>query len=214
MVRGDSVYGIAARLSDGSPSNTRDIAQRILERNLGRTMSDGMVFSSPGFIQIGWTLDIPRGADTGVGAPAPVANSSDVYTVESGDCYWEIADHHLEVVLGRDPTAAEILEHTHEVMDANVHRLGDRSPASMIYAGDVLLLPTPNSDREPPPTSAKPDAGNSDAAHADRPPPTFPQPLPPPSATVPASDAVDSHDDASSTVRDRAAGGHGGSTAV
>lgn len=60
--RGDSVWSIAARLSDGSEADTLRLSERILDRNLGREMVDGATFSSPALILPGWELAIPGGA--------------------------------------------------------------------------------------------------------------------------------------------------------
>lgn len=187
VVRGDSIYGIAGRLAGGDRVRTREIAQQILDRNLGRTMNDGQKFTSPGFIQVGWVLDIPYSpgeatADpTLVGSPDPGALPADgsTYVVERGDSYWEIADHHLEILLGHEPTDAQVLDHTHELMDANVERLGNRTPAAMIYAGDVLVLPPPNGTEPPTPAPIPED-------EAQEPPTAEPTPPPLPSTTVPA----------------------------
>ena len=58
---GESVYSIAARLAAGdtSAAGIRAIAQQILDRNLGTTMPDGQRFTSPGYIETGWQLDLP-----------------------------------------------------------------------------------------------------------------------------------------------------------
>ncbi len=156
--RGDSIYGIAGRLAAGDRIKTREIAQEILDRNLGHVMNDGRRFTTPGVIQIGWILDIPADRNTPVTQP-PVVDAGQLaeqtYTVQSGDSYWEIADHHLEIVLGHEPTPHEVLAETNDLMGANVDRLGNRTPTSMIYTGDVLILPSPNGYH--PPVEAPPD---------------------------------------------------------
>ncbi|MGE3689434.1 MAG: BTAD domain-containing putative transcriptional regulator [Acidimicrobiia bacterium] len=115
--------------------------------------------------------------------------SPSTYEVRRGDSYWAIADHHLEIVLGVEPSESQVLDHTRQVMDANVARLGNRSPASMLYPGDELILPDP---ADPPVVAATPE-----------PPPTFEPSAPvtdvsitlppitptPPTPTPPASTA-------------------------
>ena len=182
--RGDSIYGIASRLAAGDRGRTREIAQEILDRNLGHVMNDGQRFTTPGVIQIGWVLDVPADADATVAAPPTVdaaQPSQETYTVQRGDSYWEIADHHLEIVLGHEPTPREVLEETHSLMDANVERLGNRTPNSMIYSGDVLILPSPNGYH--PPIEAPPETPMApETSTPPPPPPTTSTPLPPPTA--------------------------------
>ena len=36
----------------------RDIADEIIERNLGRVMNDGALFDDPSLIRVGWTIEI------------------------------------------------------------------------------------------------------------------------------------------------------------
>jgi hypothetical protein len=62
VVRGDSVYGIAGELCDAAPACVGEVADAILDRNLGRTMDDGRVFHDPSLIVVGWSLDIPAAA--------------------------------------------------------------------------------------------------------------------------------------------------------
>ena len=185
VARGDSIYGIASRLADGDRGRTRDVAQDILDRNLGHVMNDGQRFVTAGVIQIGWMLDIPERLNA-QNAPAPAAAADAVpageetYVVQRGDSYWAIADHHLEIVLGLEPTAREVLDETHDLMNRNVSRLGNRTPTSMIYSGEVLVIQSPNGDATPvtapPETPMDPELGT--------PPPTTPLPLP--SSTPPA----------------------------
>ena len=151
---GDSIYGIASRLADGDRGRTREVAQAILDRNIGHLMNDGHRFVTAGVIRIGWILDIPASRDAQVAStPAAAADAApaaeETYVVERGDSYWAIADHHLEILLGCEPTAHEVLDETHDLMDRNVARLGNRTPTSMIYSGDVLILQSPNDDASP-----------------------------------------------------------------
>jgi hypothetical protein len=134
VAKGDSLYSIAGRLAGGDPVRAREIAQQILDRNLGRTMNDGRTFTTPGIINTGWQLDTPN----------PTAG--DTYVVVEGDNYWDIARHHHDQAT--TPTDEEIATETAALMDANDEQLGGRAPASMLYPGDILNLP--NHDLRPP----------------------------------------------------------------
>ncbi|MGD9792046.1 MAG: hypothetical protein AB7V43_01090 [Acidimicrobiia bacterium] len=177
--RGDSIYGIAGRIADGDRGRTRQIAQQILDRNLGRVMTDGRKFTTPGVVGIGWILDIPTDREVPVvaapvsAAPvAPATATEETHTVQRGDSYWEIADDHLEIVLGHEPTPREVFDETRDLMEANVERLGRRTPNSMLYRGDILVLPNPNGHHPPVETPQEP-------------PPRPTSTIPPPTATAP-----------------------------
>ncbi|NQY57078.1 MAG: LysM peptidoglycan-binding domain-containing protein [Ilumatobacteraceae bacterium] len=106
--RGDSVWSIAAALTDGDNEATLNVAERILDTNLQRTMNDGRRFTNPALIDIGWELMIPadvgglapssQTADSEDGAdafPLDGATSNDRYVVAPGDNLWDIAASHL-----------------------------------------------------------------------------------------------------------------------
>lgn len=57
--RGESVWEIAEQLGDGDEASTLEIADAILDANLGRMMSDGHRFTNPAIIRQGWTLELP-----------------------------------------------------------------------------------------------------------------------------------------------------------
>lgn len=161
--KGDSLYSIAGRLAGGDPVRAREIAQQILDRNLGRTMNDGHTFATPGIINTGWQLD----------TPSPTAG--DTYLVVEGDNYWDIARHHHNQAT--TPSDEEIATETAALMDANVEQLGGRSPVSMLYPGDILNLP--NHDPQPP---VEPPTDEVPTAPTVAPLPTT---LPPPATTLP-----------------------------
>ena len=69
VARGESIYGIAADLTGGDDARIIDIADAILDLNLGTTMHDGQRFTNPALIQPGWTLALPPGL--GLATPAP-----------------------------------------------------------------------------------------------------------------------------------------------
>lgn len=190
VVRGDSIYGIAGRLAEGDRTRTREIAQLILDRNLGHTMNDGRRFTTPGVILQGWMLDVP-----GVPPAAPVTEptppvaqpsspgSGDTYTVRPGDSYWAISEHHLEIVLGREPSPREVLAETLQLEDLNADHLGRRTPATLLVPGDELVL-TPSAE----PTVPLPEPVPSTAPTAAPSPAPTVQPtatVPPPTVLVP-----------------------------
>ena len=166
VAKGDSLYGIAGRLAGGDPVRAREIAQQILDRNLGRTMNDGHTFTTPGIINTGWQLD----------TPSPTAG--DTYVVVEGDNYWDIARHHHDQAT--TPTDEEIATETAALMDANVEQLGGRAPASMLYPGDILTLPN---HTQPPPV--EPPTSEVPAVPTVVTQPTSPATLPPPATTLP-----------------------------
>jgi hypothetical protein len=166
--KGDSLYGIAGRLAGGDPVRAREIAQQILDRNLGCTMNDGHTFTTPGIINTGWQLD----------TPSPTA--ADTYVVVEGDNYWDIARHHHNQAT--TPTDDDIATETATLMEANVEQLGGRSPASMLYPGDILTIP--NHDLQPP--FVEPPTVEVQVAPTVTPmPTTSPTTLPPPATTPP-----------------------------
>ena len=116
--QGESVWGIAARLGERDDSQTMEIAEEILDINLGRTMPDGQRFTNPALIRAGWVLELPAsatptgerdtaspaGAETGgrvstsVVEDAPDRDGADdhvAYVVVDGDTMSEIADEQL-----------------------------------------------------------------------------------------------------------------------
>lgn len=57
--RGESIYGIAASLSLDVALSTADIADSILDANLGAVMPGGSRFTNPAYIEVGWELALP-----------------------------------------------------------------------------------------------------------------------------------------------------------
>ena len=100
---GDSVWAIAERVADGSEIG--NVANEIVELNLGQVMNDGRTFTTPALILPGWQLQIPSSsrvdAASGTSIPAQpptVAESVDArqsYVVQAGDSFWGIAEHQL-----------------------------------------------------------------------------------------------------------------------
>ena len=137
---GDSVYRIATRLADGDNRRVRDLADAIIERNLGRVMTDGRVFDDPSLVRIGWTLDVP-GADTAPATPehAPGVGAAwgATHVVTPGESYWSIAERHVDPP--GDP--ADVAALTDELVEHNAPLLGHDRP-TMLHPGDPVELPT------------------------------------------------------------------------
>lgn len=136
---GDSVYRIATRLAAGDNRRVRDLADVIIERNLGRVMTDGRVFDDPSLVRIGWTLDVPSAdapttADDGPGMGAAWGAT---HVVAPGESYWSIAEQHVDPP--GDPVDVAAL--TDELVEHNAPLLGHGRP-TMLHPGDPVELPT------------------------------------------------------------------------
>jgi len=126
----DSYWSIAEEtLSDGR----RWVEIRDL--NAGRTMGDGTVLAaSHEDIRPGWKLMLPADAVL----PMAAYEAAEV-EVESGDNQWVIAEEHLEDVLERDVTDAEVSSYWRDVVDANQDNIRSGDP-DLIYEGETLEL--------------------------------------------------------------------------
>ena len=94
---GDSVYSIAERLAGGG-TRVFEIANAIVDANLGATMSPGQRFTSPAYIEQGWALQVPVGQVNPTDHPTTDHDTIDqptTYEVQPGDTLWDIADHQL-----------------------------------------------------------------------------------------------------------------------
>jgi hypothetical protein len=174
---GDSVVGVAQELAGGDAERAAEIADWIVEHNLGRPMPDGQRFTSPAYVEVGWTLQVPPGSTRHVVVP--------------GDSYWRIADEHLGVTLPHAPTPHEILELTEELIDANSARLGHADPTLLRPGEIVVLLKSPVSapdavDVTVPPVDERPvdEPDATDAADDAGPPTAEPAPTPAPAVVA------------------------------
>ena len=61
VATGESIYAIAVELAGGDSALVLDIADAIIDANLGTVMSSGQRFTNPAYIEVGWTLRIPAG---------------------------------------------------------------------------------------------------------------------------------------------------------
>lgn len=134
--RHDSYWAIAEReLDDGLRW------REIQALNVGRTMADGYVIG-PGdeMLRAGWVLELPDGVDGPASTPAVDPVSGEV-VVEPGDSLWDISEDRLAIDLEREPADVETEPYWREVMAANQDRLVDPNNPSLIYSGQVLVLP-------------------------------------------------------------------------
>ena len=155
VAEGDSVYRIATRLADGDNRRVRDIADAIIDRNLGRVMVDGTAFDDPSLVRIGWQLDVPTVAPSAASTSTSISTSTSTtvaeattstagadrwggtHVVEPGESYWSIAEQHV------DPPAdaARVAELTRDLVDHNAPLLG-HDLETMLHPGDPVELPT------------------------------------------------------------------------
>jgi LysM repeat protein len=93
---GESIYSIAERLAGGDGAAVIDIAEAIVEANLGADMGPGRRFTNPAYIEVGWVLRIPS-ESAGRSSPLPTDDepSAITYEVKPGDTLWDIADEQL-----------------------------------------------------------------------------------------------------------------------
>lgn len=123
----DTLWGIAERsLGDGRRWH------EIRQLNPGQVTSDGAV--EPG-------VDLVLPEDATVPAPESVE-----VTVETGDHFWSLSEDALAEVWGRPPTDAEIAPYWQQVVEANRERLAPPHDPSLIYPGQVFLMPNPPPD--------------------------------------------------------------------
>ncbi len=99
VVAGESIYSIAVDLAAGDSGRVLEIADAIIDANLGAAMPGGQRFTNPAYIETGWTLQLPADvapADPVAATPPEVETDvASIYTVERGDTLWDIADEQL-----------------------------------------------------------------------------------------------------------------------
>lgn len=219
VVRGDSVWSIAASLAGGDDERTLEIADAILDANLDRIMTDGQRFSSPALISPGWMLVVPdEVAPSGVLAAAPSSGSEVVpapataedatHTVVAGETLSSIAASHLG-----DPSAWPAIYEANAGARMSDGRVFDdpdlivpgwtlRIPAGT-DAPDDVALETPNDVADEPSTeSSVDDEGPGDSeVPGDTSAPTYDPPDPVVVGPFPASDpSPASTDDTTPTI--------------
>jgi MYXO-CTERM domain-containing protein len=181
---GESIYSIAVSLAGGDSGRALEIADAIIDANIGTVMPGGQRFTNPAYVEVSWTLRLPaeidgsRAAQPETGREAGAGAAAATYTVERGDTLWDIADEQLG-----DPTAWP------EIWERNA---GDDMGDGRTFDDPDLILPgweleladvdpvdtSPESTVEvvpPAPTEvavAEPAAPTSDAATVDTAPTT------------------------------------------
>jgi hypothetical protein len=174
---GESIYSIAVDLARGDSTKVLEIADAIIDTNLGTVMANGQRFTNPAYIEVGWTLHVP--ADV---APQPIggertttevdgdpAVDASTYIVERGDTLWDIADEQLG-----DPTAWPEIWDQNAGGDMGGGRTFD-DPNVILPGWELDLTDTQPTDTQPTdtqPTDTQPtDAGPVDESPSSEAPP-------------------------------------------
>jgi LysM repeat protein len=162
VAAGESIYSIAVSLAGGDSARVLEIADAIIDANLGREMPGGQRFNNPAYVEVGWPLRLPDevvGARPAVAEPAPGAPAepgdtpaATTYTVQPGDTLWDIADEQLG-----DPTAwPEIWE----------RHAGDDMGGGRVFDDPDLILPGWEFELADARPHAEPDADTEEALAA------------------------------------------------
>jgi len=146
----DTLWGIAERtLGDGRRWH------EIRQLNPDQVTNDGAV--EPG-------VDIVLPDD----ATVPVPDSVEV-TAEKGDHFWSLSEEALTEAWGRPPTDAEVSRYWRQVIERNRERLAPPFDPSLIYPGQVFLLPTPQLDPQGKLAAALPEPAEQESEATVRP---------------------------------------------
>lgn len=100
VARGESVWEIAEQFGDGTEASTMQVAEAILDANLGTLMADGHRFTNPALVRTGWVLQIPPGLSGSTEAARvvddePAGDATEHYVVVEGDTLSGVADELL-----------------------------------------------------------------------------------------------------------------------
>ena len=153
VAQGESIYAIAVGLAGGDPDRVLEIADAIIDANLGTVMPGGQRFTNPAYIEAGWTLQLPAdvapvGSAGAMPAP-PDTDAAATYTVEDGDTLWEIADEQLG-----DPTAWPEIWERNEGDDMGAGRTFD-DPNLIVPGWELDLTDPAPAPADPPPVVAE-----------------------------------------------------------
>lgn len=201
--RHDTYWAIAERhLGDGLRwREVRDL-------NVGRTMPDGHVIV-PGsdLLRPGWVLELPAAANAGQLNLAPSESSpaeaepepprTDV-TVDRGDNLWTLAEEQMGQMLGRTPTVDEVRPYWRDLIAVNEDRLVDANDPGLVFAGQVLTLPSNQPVMAPPPVEPAPTPPSAPPA----------TPLPKPPSTPPTTTTTVAKTTPTSAIDGRATDDH------
>ena len=153
VTSGESIYSIAVDLAGGDSSRVLEIADSIIEANLGTVMPGGQRFTNPAYIEVGWRLQLPADVarphlDGDIATTPDVeADATSVYTVERGDTLWDIADDQLG-----DPTAWPDIWERNAGDDMGGGRTFD-DPNVILPGWELDVADTEPADAEPAPTA-------------------------------------------------------------
>jgi nucleoid-associated protein YgaU len=171
--RGESIYAIAGSLSLDVTMSTADIADSILDANLGSVMPGGSRFTNAAYIEVGWELVIPAEVlppsfvvpSTPITIPAdeptesPAADASVSHVVVEGDTLFGIAEQRL----GDAAAWPEIFEENRDRGMGDGRTFDD---PNLIVPGWELKLPTKSDHPALPAAPAAPAAPAPPAAPA------------------------------------------------
>lgn len=79
----------------------------------------------------------------GTAAASPEVTAPDVVVVTSGDSLWSIAEDALLDAGGGVPTDAAVMRYWRQLIEANRSGLVEPTNPDLIYAGQIVTLPTP-----------------------------------------------------------------------
>ena len=153
VAQGESIYAIAVGLAGGDSDRVLEIADAIIDANLGKVMPGGQRFTNPAYIEVGWALQLPVDVAGAVPAPPDVDGDVEVattYTVEDGDTLWDIADEQLG-----DATAWPEIWERNEGDDMGGGRAFD-DPNLIVAGWELDLTDAAPVVTDPPPTVAEP----------------------------------------------------------
>ncbi len=88
----------------------------------------------------------PMAAPSAAPSPSPPmsgAGAPDRWIVQTGQCFWSIAEGVLAIHLGHEPGDAEIVPYWHRLIEANRALLAHSDNPDLIFPGQVFEIPSP-----------------------------------------------------------------------
>ncbi len=204
--RGESIYGIAGDYAAGDAERTNEVANAMLDLNLGEVMNDGERFTNPALIQPGWELRLPAGI-------AATASSEPLDNVPAATGFDDSDDNptpvrgipRVDATSGAPDSATHVVVAGDTLSDIAQDRLGDQDAwpeiweenagdemgdgrtfddPNLIVPGWELDIPTDEAP-EPPARDAVEPAGTIDHAREHVPPEQVLEPMEVPGTEVP-----------------------------